>query len=227
MVPLLAAAAAGVASAASPAAADAARPRVTVIGDSVAASLHYAPGAVRLLGRGLDLRLDLRVCRRLAGPSCAFQGAAPASALEVVRSRGDGLGRVVVIKVGYNEGSAGYARGMADVMAALRRARVRSVVWVTLTEERSVYASTNAVIRAAARRSPRMCVADWARASRGRPWFGSDGLHLNTAGATGLARLVRPYVVRAVRTGSCRPGGGRAPATPVPQGPPPTPSPAG
>ena len=46
------------------------RPRVTVIGDSVQASFSYVPKAVRRLGKGLDLRMDAKVCRRLVARSC-------------------------------------------------------------------------------------------------------------------------------------------------------------
>ena len=38
----------------------AAKPRVTVIGDSIQASFEYAPAAVRRLGKGYDLRVDQR-----------------------------------------------------------------------------------------------------------------------------------------------------------------------
>lgn len=191
-----------------PAASDAARPRVTVIGDSVAASLLYVRDAVGLLGRGLDIRLDLRVCRRLVDPSCPYQGVTPPSAIEVVRARGSGLGRTVVMKVGYNDASARYGPQLPQVVRALRDAGVTNVVWVTLAEVRPDYAAINRVIRAAEARYRVVCVADWALASAGKPYFGGDGLHLNAAGAAALVRLVRPYVTRAVRTGSCRPQAG-------------------
>jgi hypothetical protein len=83
-------------------------------------------------------------------------------------------------------------------MRALRKAKVEHVVWVTLREQRSVYVSINGRIRQAAGRWKGFAVADWNAASRGKRWFGSDGLHLNSAGATGLARLLRPQVVQAV-----------------------------
>jgi hypothetical protein len=184
--------------AASPAAAAKKKPRVTLIGDSITASFAYVPAATRLLGAGLDLRVDAKVCRRLVDPSCSYRGSTPLTALELVRSRGSALGRVVIVHVGYNEGSAGYAADLDATMKALRRAGVVSVIWVTLREQRSDYASTNGVIRAAPRRWKELRVVDWNAASRGRPWFGSDGLHLNSAGATGLARLLRPQVVQAV-----------------------------
>jgi hypothetical protein len=103
----------------------------------------------------------------------------------------------VIVHVGYNEGSAGYAKDLDATMAALRKAGVRTVIWVTLREARSVYASTNAAIKAAPRRWRELRVADWNAVSRGKPWFRSDGLHLTAEGAMGLARLLRPQVAAA------------------------------
>jgi hypothetical protein len=171
----------------------AAKPRVTAIGDSISESLEYVPSARRYLGRGLDLRIDTAVCRRLVYEGCAFQGTTPSTALEVVRERGRGLGRVVVVNVGYNDWTGVY--DAARMMRGLRAAGVRTVVWVTLRETTSNYARTNAVIRRAGRRWKDVVVADWAEYSRGRAWFREDGLHLNPDGATGLARLLRPLVL--------------------------------
>ena len=171
----------------------AAKPRVTLIGDSITESFDYVPSARRYLGRGLDLRSDTAVCRRLVASSCAFQGTQPATALDVIRARGSALCSVVVVNVGYNDWAAVY--DVDRVMRALKAARVRTVVWVTLRETTSNYAQNNAAIRKATRRWKNLVVADWAAYSRGKPWFRSDGLHLTSAGATGLARLLRPLVL--------------------------------
>ena len=80
------------------------QPRVTLLGDSIAASFEYVPGAREYLGKGLDFRTDTAVCRRLVAASCAFQGTLPATALDVIRSRGSALGPVVVVSVGYTTG---------------------------------------------------------------------------------------------------------------------------
>lgn len=202
-VAVIAALVAAAGTSASPAAA-AAKPRVTVIGDSIMASFAYVPRATRRLGAGLDLRIDARVCRRLVAPSCSHQGVTPQTALELVRARGSALGRVVVVNVGYNDDSSRYTADLDATMTALRRAGVMRVIWVTLREQRSVYVATNSVIRAAPRRWKVLRIADWNAASRGRPWFGSDGLHLNAEGAMGLARLLRPQVLDAVA--ATRPG---------------------
>ncbi len=197
LITLLVALLAAAPSAASPAA----KPRATIIGDSIMASFDYVPAARRMLGRGLDLQADNAVCRRLVAASCPFQGSTPATALDVVRARGRALGKVVVINVGYNDWSAVY--DVDRVMSALTAAGVRRVVWVTLRQAGGyapIYGGSNARIRAADRRWKSLVVADWNSRSRGRPWFGADGLHLTAAGALGLARLLRPLVVAGAST---------------------------
>jgi hypothetical protein len=181
--------------------AGAARPstpiEVTFVGDSVPASIAYVPQARATLARGLNVRLDLRVCRRLVAPSCSYRSSTPTTALEAVRAYGRSLGRVLVVNVGYNESAQGYRKGIDEVMRAALRQGANGVVWVTLREARDVYRWTNIAIRTAAERWPQLVVADWDRYSRGKPWFGPDGLHLTPTGAEALAAFLRPYVFRA------------------------------
>ena len=189
---ILSAAIAAVLLAASPATA-AEKPRVTVIGDSVQASFSYVPKAVSRLGKGFDLKVDALVCRRLITSSCTYNGVTPKTALQVIQSKGTALGSVVVLNVGYNEGSGTY--DVNAVMRALHKAKVKGVVWVTLRQQRSVYTAINARIRQAAGRWKGFALADWNATSSGKPWFGSDGLHLNSAGAFALAGLIRQKVL--------------------------------
>jgi hypothetical protein len=173
---------------------------VTVISDSVAASISYVPAAQADLEHGLAVRLDLKVCRRLIEPSCSYQGSAPPTALSAVKSYGSRLGQVLVVDVGYNDSSSGYARGIDEIMRAAVKQGARGVVWVTLREDggyASDYRSINAEIKTATRHWPELIVADWNAYSAGKPWFGNDGLHLNASGATALARFLRPFVIRA------------------------------
>jgi hypothetical protein len=189
---------AALAASSAPASPDA-KTRVTVIGDSIMGSFDYVPAARRALGRGFDLRASHAVCRRLVAQSCPYNGSTPTTALDIVRAWAGTLGPVVVINVGYNDWAAVY--DVNRTMRALRGAGVRRVVWVTLREagsNASVYASTNARIRAADRRWKSLVVADWNAYSSGHPWFRSDGLHLTPTGAMGMARLLRPLVVAGV-----------------------------
>lgn len=172
----------------------------TFVGDSISASITYVPAAQRQLKRGLLVKFDVKVCRRLVQPSCSFQGATPTTALQAVQAYGSSLGRVLIVSVGYNEGSQGYGNGIDRVMRAALAEGADGVVWVTLRESgkySSLYRATNASIKRATKRWPQLLVADWNAYSADRPWFGSDGLHLSPKGATELAFFLRPYVFRA------------------------------
>lgn len=171
-----------------------ARTNITFVGDSVSASIAYVTTAQAQLRKGYDVRLDLKVCRRLVQASCSYNGSRPLSALEVVQSLGRSLGDVLVVKVGYNESAQGYGAGIDRVMRAALAQGAKGVVWVTLRETRDIYHWTNMAIRTAAKRWPQLVVADWNAYSSGRPWFGGDGLHLSSAGATALAAFLRPHV---------------------------------
>lgn len=171
----------------------------TFVGDSVAASISYTPQAQTVLSRGLRVRLDLRVCRRLVTVGCPYQGSTPPNALQVVQSLGRSLGDVLVVYVGYNESASGYGKGIDQIMRAALGQGAKGVVWVTLREERDTYLQTNVAIRTAKKRWPQLHVADWNAYSSGKPWFGSDGLHMGAAGAQELALFLRPYVFRAAK----------------------------
>jgi hypothetical protein len=125
---------------------------VTFVGDSVSASISYIPAAQAQLRRGLKIRLDLRVCRRLVQQSCSYQGSAPTTALQAVQGYGRSLGKVLVVKVGYNEASEGYRQGIDRVMRAALAQGAVGVVWVTLRETLSIYHRTNVAIKTAAKR---------------------------------------------------------------------------
>lgn len=190
---LIAAALVLAAVAAGPAAA-AKKPRVTVLGDSVQASFSFVPAATARLGKGLDLKLDALVCRRLVAPSCTYKGVTPLTALQVIKgSTGAQLGKVVVIHVGYNDDAGVY--DINAVMKALRAKGVQKVVWVTLHDPGSRYGGNNVAIRKAAARWKGFTVADWNAVSAGRPWFRGDGIHPSPAGAMSLAGLIRQKVL--------------------------------
>lgn len=176
-------------------AAAAADPHVTFIGDSVPSAIAQVHDASVILDQGLNVTLELKVCRNLAQRSCTYEGETPPSALDVIRTTGRGLGEVVVINVGYNQQAAGYRGQLDKVIRALKRAKVDHVVWVTLLERNDDYRQMNQVIRKAAKRWPQIDVLDWARLSPGHPWFWDDGLHLNYDGAIALARLVRERIL--------------------------------
>lgn len=182
-------------------------PRVTVIGDSVAGALGWMGEARAVLARGLELDLEIATCRKLAEPGCVYQGRRPSSALDVVRTRQEPLGRVVVVNVGYNDPLEGFAADVDRVLAALVARGVQRVVWVTLREARPNYRPMNDVLVQASRRWPQLQVADWDAHAAGHPeWFG-DGVHMTIEGGVAFARFLRPIVLDACGE-ECAPGGG-------------------
>jgi len=202
---MLACALATVAAASAASASTSARPRVTFFGDSVAAALAHESKARTTLGKGLDLKIDAKVCRRLAETGCPYRGDRPPSVLALVERPAEPLGSIVVVDVGYNDDPASYGDDLDRVMQVLVRQGVSTVIWVTMQEERLLYRATNAAIRSAARRWPQLKIADWHEASRSRTtWFGGDGLHLSARGAMGLARFLRPHLLASWCSAACQ-----------------------
>lgn len=186
-----------------PAAGSAGAVRLTFIGDSKAAGIEYSPQAKRLLARGHIVRRDLKVCRRLVAPSCTYTppggpSVTPLTALQAVRRYGTALGRVLVIDVGYNDSSATYRHQMTRVIQAARARGVQGIVWVNLKATRADYGRINAIIAQTARQRPIVHVANWNAYSRDRTsWFqprDDEKIHLTSAGAVGLVRLVRRHI---------------------------------
>jgi hypothetical protein len=128
---------------------------------------------------------------------CRYHGSIPSTALNAVQRYGRDLGDVLIVNVGYNESVWGYSEGIDRMMRTALAEGASGVVWVTLRETSSNYRRINTEIRSAAGRWPQLTVADWNAHSSGKGWFRDDGLHLTSAGASGLATFLRPFVLRA------------------------------
>ena len=184
----------------------AAAPRVTLIADSVGGVLFWQRDARNELGRGLELQIEIRTCRRLATLGCSYDGARPPSALDAIHDLGSELGNVVVVDVGYNDSPAGYGDAIDDVMRALADAGVEHVVWVTLREMRPAWEAINDQIRSAGGRWAQLVVADWQRESVGHDEWFADAIHMTYDGGTAFTRFLRPIVLEACGP-ACGPGG--------------------
>ncbi len=189
-----------------PGAAVTAAPRVTLVADSVGGVLFWQREARDELARGIDLRIDIRTCRRLVAEGCVYDGERPPSALDSIKDLGPALGNVAVVDVGYNDAPGGFGAGVDRVMRALLDAGVDQVVWITLRERRPSWAEINDQIREARKRWPQLTVGEWELESRGHDdWF-SDGIHMNWKGGEGFVQFLRPLVVDACRA-MCAEGG--------------------
>lgn len=167
-------------------------PVVTFIGDSASATIGLDPVALGILRRGVDLRFEAAVCRRLARTSCPDGEIRPPTALDLIQRDGRALGPAVVVAVGYNDPEDEFAGEIEEVVTALEQAGVERILWLTLRAVRQPHLPMNDAIRAAATRHPSMTVVDWNELARTHPrWFGEDGIHLEVGGARAMAALVR------------------------------------
>jgi putative Ig domain-containing protein len=171
--------------------------RVTVFGDSAATAMAYDPDAKRILGRGIDLQLEVAACRRVADASCPYDGVRPPNVVERASQLGRDLGPVVVVIVGYNDYESTYGDNIDAALEVFRKAGVERVLWATLRAERQSYANMNDTILAAARRYPQMSVIDWNAEAKGHDdWVQADGIHLTAEGARGMATMVNNSLVQ-------------------------------
>jgi hypothetical protein len=192
--------AAALVAAASPAAPpDGADNKVTVIGDSVLTSVLWYPAPRSTLQQGLDVDLEVAVCRRLAATSCTFDGVRPPTLVELVAARGRDLGPTVVVVMGYNDREQTFAASVEESVAALRRAGVQRILWATLHAVRHPYVRMNDVLVAASRRHRELTILDWNAYARSHPeWFQNDGIHLYPEGGVALASFLHDAIIRAL-----------------------------
>ena len=178
------------------------KPKLTLIGDSVADTMERNPVALASLNDGFRLNLQTRGCRNLVTPSCAIAGSdgPPPTALAVVKRFGPWIGKFVVIDVGYNDDPAKYDRDLDTVMRALQRAHVQTVVWLTLRDPQHAFQKANRDIHLAPNSWPQLTVADWDGYSNGHAdWFVADSFHPTELGAAELGRFIHTVLVRATQ----------------------------
>ena len=119
-----------------------------VVGDSVPAALDYTPAIERGIGKGYDVRYDLRVCRRLASAGCSYRGSAPSSALDAVRASGRGTTSSSSTSATTTTRPS-MAAQMAQLILAAEAVGVKQIVWVTLRGTQPPFERIDAVIASA------------------------------------------------------------------------------
>jgi hypothetical protein len=174
--------------------ADANLPHVTVITDSVGAVLQWDGESNTILSQGFDVDLEPLTCRKLASPGCTYLPPPP-SALDTIDELGTGLGKTVVIDVGYNDTPETFGAGIDPVMQALVGFGVEHVIWVTLVERLSEWADSNAELVAAAQRWPQLTIADWNAVALPHPEWFADDAHIGSSGGRALAAFLHPFLV--------------------------------
>jgi hypothetical protein len=174
-------------------------PQVTVIGDSVLTAVQWNPEPLAILQRGLDVRLEVGVCRRLTGVSCPSEGGPVPTLVDLVSTLGAELGPVVLVEVGYNDDHDTFAANVEQSIAALLQAGVQHILWANLHGFGPHWGDMNAVLDAAARRHPELTVIDWnTYAGDNWSWFQGDAIHLRYDGAIAMATLFRRAIDQVV-----------------------------
>jgi lysophospholipase L1-like esterase len=151
---------------------------VVLIGDSVMAALHpgYTNAANKVIAAaGWKVVIDAKVNRNTA------QGAQVAHARRAQETDS------VVVMLGHNDGATPtvFQRRATAVLQQLKG--VPHVYWLTMREPR--YAGANRVLRSLTGQYKNLRLIDWAHQIKSG-WTAKDGLHLNGAGATGMAALI-------------------------------------
>jgi hypothetical protein len=154
--------------------------RISVLGDSVL--LGAADDIVSVLS-GNDVSVDAHESLSLLGALSTLDAARP------------GIGDVVVLDLGYNDGTdLGAWRDRIDRAMAILNG-VPKVIWLSQAEFAGGRAEMNAELRDAALRYPNLEVVDWNAVVAAHPDFVyGDGIHLTAAGRAGMAGVVRERV---------------------------------
>jgi len=174
-------------------------PRVTVIGDSVLTAVEWNTAPLSIFEQGLDLQLDIGVCRTLEGVSCPYEGGNVPTLMDVVHTLGSRLGPTVLVEVGYNDPATEFAQRVEDSVDALLAAGVQRILWVNMREWQQQYIGMNRILDAAAGRHPQLTIIDWEGDSHAHySWFQGDGIHLVYEGAVAMATLLNTSIKEAL-----------------------------
>lgn len=174
--------------------------QVLVVSDSVGAEMRWTADARTAL-RGAEFTTDLQSCRRLAVQSCrGREGFVPSNAVTAIRRQPAGAHDTLVMATGYNDTGSDFETAFERVNEAARQHGFTTIVWVTMSEDigpgvpswfRDAYGRMNRTIRAGADAAPDLEVMDWQAFTAGRSgWVLSDGLHLTSVGAYGMADMI-------------------------------------
>jgi hypothetical protein len=176
-------------------------PRAMVVGDS---TLLAVEAYERLdVFRGFDLVYDAKSCRTIGVPSCPVPPPAPPNVVETLEAA-DGPFDVVVVMAGYDEWWTSFPDSFDEAVEAARAKGASQIVWLTYVES-PVYrglaespltealTKNNETLRAkvASGDYADVTLADWHAYVAGHPdWLEPDGIHLNYAGAVGVADYI-------------------------------------
>jgi hypothetical protein len=172
-------------------------PRLTILGDSVLTAVEWNDAPLATLQRGFDTYMDIGVCRRIAAPSCPYEGGRVPTLMDVINAMGVRLGPTVLVEVGYNDELATFSQDVDGAVQAMLRAGVRHILWANFPATNDHWIDMDHVLEEVASHYGQMTIVDWNGASRGQAtWFQNDGIHLLYPGALAMAGLFNNAVTQ-------------------------------
>jgi hypothetical protein len=163
---------------------------------TVPAALAVGPATVYVLSDSVILGAQAQIQAALPGWQVTFDSKVSRSiyaGLSILSHLTGPPPRVVVIHLCTNWSQMTFGHEIDAAMASL--AGVDRVIWVTCTPWNPGVISADAAIGVASvQYRPRVVVADWAAVSATPGYTYADGLHLKTAGAEAMAKLIAPLV---------------------------------
>ncbi len=163
---------------------------------TVPAALGSGPATLFVLSDSVILGAQPQIQAALPGWQVTFDSKVSRSiyaGVSILAQRTGPRPRVVVIHLCTNWSQTTFGHEIDQAMAAL--SGVDRVIWVTCTPWNPGVISADAAIgTASVQYRPRVVVADWAAISATPGYTYNDGLHLKTAGAQAMARLIAPLV---------------------------------
>jgi hypothetical protein len=193
---------------------------VSLIGDSTMAGMLWDVTGTDdprdVVGNSYRLTFNAESCRRIVIGSCRGRfGSVPVSVLPLMRTTVKGqLGEALVVMAGYDDASI--VNAVDQVVAEAEAQGVIRVLWLNYRTNtdyvlpgglsaRYLYGSHNSELAAAAQRHSDLQILDWDGFTRDQPtWFAPDGIHLNLAGADGLANFIKAALDKQPEIGRCR-----------------------
>jgi hypothetical protein len=188
----------GVAALALGATAAPAPPHVTVIGDSVLTAVEWNDAPLATLQKGLDVYMDIGVCRTVTGVSCPYEGGRVPTLMDVIAGMGIRLGPTVLVEVGYNDDPSTFGKNVDAAVQAMLRVGVQRILWVNMPASSQHWVDMDNALDTVAKHYGQVTIVDWDQFSHDRwSWFQGDGIHLVYPGALAMAGLLNQALVQA------------------------------
>jgi putative Ig domain-containing protein len=172
-------------------------PRLTILGDSVLTAVEWNEAPLATLQHGFDAYMDIAVCRRIAAPSCPYEGGRVPTLMDVINAMGVRLGPTVLVEVGYNDELSTFSQDVDGAVQAMLHAGVQHILWANFPATNDHWVDMDRALELVASHYGQMTIIDWNGFSRGQAsWFQNDNIHLLYPGALAMAGFFNKAVTQ-------------------------------